>query len=391
MRILHIGKYYPPFSGGIENFMAALLPDLCARGFPQAALVHQHHRGLPRAIQDLEGICLYRTPIWGKLIFAPVSPRFPADLAAAIRDFKPDLMHIHTPNASAFWALSSSFRHIPIVVHWHADVLASEFHVGLALAYPLYRPLEQKLLERASAIIVTSPPYRDSSPSLRPWLEKCHVIPLGLGHSMPAVAPGASRSLWKRPERFKILSVGRLTYYKGHEFLIRATAGLQDVEVVIVGSGARHGKLEKLIQQLGLQERVRLFGPATEAQLRELMRSCDCFCLPSIERTEAFGLVLLEAMRAGKPSVVTDVLGSGMSWVIEDEVTGLVAKRGDEESLRTQLIRLRDDLNLRESLGTAAGRRFTEDFTIRSIAPKVIDLSRQVLRDRTARTEKQEP
>src|SRR5690606_16604154 len=125
-------------------------------------------------------------------------------------------------------------------------------------------------------------------------------------------------SPWRPATRLRILSVGRLTYYKGHEVLIRAAAALEEAEILTAGRGERRKTLEDLILRLGVGGRVRLFGPASEDELGELLESCHCLCLPSIERTEAFGLVLLEAMRAGRPCVVTDVPGSGMSWVVED-------------------------------------------------------------------------
>src|SRR5699024_5451513 len=96
-------------------------------------------------------------------------------------EFKPDLLHLHLPNTSAFWAMAiPAARKIPWIVHWHADVVASRHDSKLALAYPLYRPFEQRFLKVASAIIATSPPYLESSSALAHWRDKCQVIPLGL-------------------------------------------------------------------------------------------------------------------------------------------------------------------------------------------------------------------
>src|SRR5690606_4146956 len=105
----------------------------------------------------------------------------------------------------------------------------------------------------------------------------------------------------------------------------------------------------------------------------------DCLCLPSIERTEAFGLVLLEAMREGRPCVVTDVPGSGMSWVVRHGETGLVTRSGDVDALRAALVQLRDAETLRTAMGDAGRQRFREHFTIPAIARQFVDLYQDVL------------
>ena len=74
-----------------------------------------------------DGACIYRAPSYGRLLYAPVSPAFPFWLARAIREFQPDLLHLHLPNTSAFGALLvPAARRLPWVIHWHADMVSSE-------------------------------------------------------------------------------------------------------------------------------------------------------------------------------------------------------------------------------------------------------------------------
>ena len=180
MRILHIGKFYPPFHGGMENFLAALIESQVSSGHEVAALVHAHTpTGLsfpPYSSDVLPWII--RAPCYGRLLYAPISPAFPFWLARTLRDFCPDILHFHLPNTSAFWALASSRSwKVPWVIHWHSDVVASKIDHRLKLAYRFYRPFEQAMLKRANAIVVTSPPYLESSLALRDWRAKCHVVP----------------------------------------------------------------------------------------------------------------------------------------------------------------------------------------------------------------------
>ncbi|MDG4549483.1 MAG: glycosyltransferase [Candidatus Contendobacter sp.] len=384
MRVLHVGKYYPPFAGGMEHFLADLLPALRTRGIAAAALVHDEQprrRGqwpAPNA-----AIPIYRAPCHGRLLYAPISPRFPFWLARTIREFRPDLLHLHLPNTSAFWALAvPAARRLPWVVHWHADVVASLLDRRLALAYRFYRPFEQRLIAASRAVIATSPPYLDASVALAPWRERCHIVPLGLDpNRIPAPDAAAlahARALWG-DRRFRVLAIGRLTYYKGHEVLIQAAADLPDSRVLIVGTGERRARLEALIQALGLGERVRLPGFQPEADLNALLAVCDVLCLPSLERTEAFGLVLLEAMRFGRPVVVGDIPGSGAGWVVRQAGHGLLVPPGDPVQLAAALRELRQDAVRRQSLGQAGATALRERFGIEPVAAAVAELYRRML------------
>ena len=210
-------------------------------------------------------------------------------------------------------------RRLPSVVHWHADVVASMIDTRLATAYRLYRPFEQRLLATSKAIIATSPTYLAASAALMPWRDRCHIIPLGLDANRiaepdPAMQQRAA-ALWGQAA-FRVLAIGRLTYYKGHDVLIRAVAELAESRTLIVGTGDQRDRLRALIDSLSLGNQVLLPGFQTEADLNALLESCDVLCLPSLERTEAFGLVLLEAMRFRKPVIVSDIAGSGVGWVV---------------------------------------------------------------------------
>ena len=384
MRVLHVGKYYPPFAGGMEYFLADLLRALPARGIAAAALVHDgrpNRRG--QRPDPADPLPVYRAPCHGQLLYAPLSPAFPFWLNRAIRAFRPDLLHLHLPNTSAFWALAlPAARRLPWILQWQADVVASTIDRRLALAYRLYRPLEQRLLAASRAIIATSPPYLEASAALRPWRERCYVIPLGLEPARipdpDPLAQARAATLWDGAA-FRVLAIGRLTYYKGHDILIRAAAELTDSRVLIVGTGDRRKRLAALIQSLGLDGRVELSGFQPETDLNALLASCDVLCLPSLERTEAFGLVLLEAMRFGKPVVVGDIPCSGAGWVVRQAGHGLLTPPGDPAALAAALRGLQRDPVRRETFGQSGAAALRDRFGIDRVAAAVADLYRQVL------------
>jgi len=385
MRVLHIGKYYPPFAGGIEHFLADVLPALQRQGVMAAALVHdeQVRRGGQRPTPT-DQPPIYRAPCYGRLLYAPISPAFPFWLRRAIGEFQPDLLHLHLPNTSAFWALLvPAARRLPWVIHWHADVVASTIDRRLALAYRLYRPFEQRLLASSRAIIATSPPYLEASAALASWRARCSIIPLGLDPARipdpDATAREQAEVWWGEDASFRVLAIGRLTYYKGHDTLIQAAAELPNSRVLIVGTGEHRHRLAGLIRSLNLDKQVYLPGFQPEASLNALLASCDVLCLPSLERTEAFGLVLLEAMRFGKPVVVSDILGSGAGWVVNQAGHGLKVPVGDAQALAIALQALQNDPAKQTEFGRAGATALQEQFGIEPVAAAITALYRRTL------------
>ena len=426
MRILHIGKFFPPHPGGIERFVADLAGAQVAQGMDVHVLAHAEPgswRGHHLRHGDVD-VTLVACP--GQLLYAPMSPGFGWRLSRLIAQFKPDLLHLHLPNTSAFWALMiPAARRLPWIVHWHADIPLDSRRRGLRLAYRLYRPWEQALLRRARSVIATSQPYRDSSLALAPWRSKTRVISLGLPEltpspptasgervgvrgqrpderrtqteALPLTLPSPpSRAMRKREKRLtarskcpgmatgaremntslvwpaaglRVLAVGRLSYFKGFDVLLRALAQLPDASLVLIGDGECADSLRRLADELGIADRVNFAGRIDmvargQAQLADAYARCDVFCLPSTERAESFGLVLLEAMRAGKATIASAIPGSGVGFVVRDGETGILVAPRDIDALVAAIRRLQEDASLGQRLGAAGKLRWLEEFTM---------------------------
>lgn len=361
LRVLHVGKYFPPHRGGMEVFLADLIAAQRAQGIEASALVH----GNPTA-QDPPW--LTRVPVQFQLIYAPIAIGFRAALAQAIAQHRPDVLHLHMPNNSVFWALTlSEARALPWVVHWHSDVVVSNIRTTVALAYRLYRPFEQAVLDRAERIIVTSPPYLDASEPLQPWREKCAVIPLGLDTTLLSPGGAPSPILPWNGKKLRLLSIGRLTYYKGFETLIEAVSGQQDVELLIVGEGELREALQKQIENHtppGQSSNVRLLGNVDDAEKNALLQSCDVFCLASRERTEAFGMVLLEAMHHARPCIVSDLPGSGMPWLVTQAGAGVCVVPEDVSGWQSAIQQLQSRPEQRTQWGKAGQQALQAHFSI---------------------------
>jgi glycosyltransferase involved in cell wall biosynthesis len=385
LRILHIGKYYPPFSGGIENFLHDLLLSHIKSGLEVAAIVHNHDSSITKTIiKNYEGVLVYRVPCMGKLLYAPVSPLFPFVLIKAVNKFKPDIIHLHMPNTSCFWIfLVPAIKKIPIIVHWHSDVVQSTIDKRLKYAYPFYKPFEQKLLKKSAAIIATSRPYIETSSALENWNHKTTIIPLGIKDKRIHVRDNIkdwAQKIWDDPKEYKtrLLCVGRLTYYKGHERLIRAIARIPDARLIIVGKGELMKKLQQAISRHGIEKQVSLIGYLEKERLEALFSSAHCLVLPSTERTEAFGVVLLEAMRAGKPSIIFNVKGSGTGWVVKDRITGLNVPLDDEPRLINAINKIAASPRIRKNMGKNARERFKTKFHIDQAGNSTINLYKKI-------------
>ena len=296
LRRLHIGKYFPPHRGGMESFLRDLVVRQSKRGDEVVALVHSSKLRLIDEIEHhSEGFSVRRCARWFTIMFTPISPLFGWALFNEIKRHQPEIIHCHMPNPSVFWLLFLPIsKSIPWTIHWQSDVLTSHKNLGLRFFYSLYRLFEHKILSLSHEIIVSSKPYLNSSKPLQEFTAKCKIEPLFIDTDrIPETYRFAKQPEKTRGEGLRLLCVGRLTYYKSFATAINAVAQLPNSTLRIVGHGQEYGNLASLISKLRLSKRVELVGEIAEEVLWENYIWCDVLCLPSIERTEAFGLVIL--------------------------------------------------------------------------------------------------
>jgi rhamnosyl/mannosyltransferase len=186
--------------------------------------------------------------------------------------------------------------------------------------------LIKKILDRADAIIVTSPQLFNESEILQKYKEKIQVIPLSFD---PKYSTNKSKKFPKE-RKFELLFVGKLRKYKGVEFLIRAIENL-DVKLNIVGNGEELEYLKSLVQSIDAVDKIKFFLDVGDKQLLDLYKKCDLFVLPSINEAEAFGVVQLEALANALPVINTN-LKSGVPFVSLNGYSGVTVepKKSDE-------------------------------------------------------------
>lgn len=361
--ILQLSKFYAPVEGGIESVVHELTESLVRRGFRLAVLCANTEPATAR--DSFNGYRVTRAKSYGLLFSTSLAPKLISILRSDFRRAR--IIHVHMPDPLAALAiLAGSTKHQKVVVHWHSDV------VNQKLARKLYKPLQNWLLRRADCVIATSGVYADASPDLQDFKSKIEVVPIGIQVPRPAHKDVIQRLKDQYSGRKIIFALGRHVYYKGFSTLISSAQHLPDNALIIIGGrGPLTASLEQQINSLGVGAKVLLLGRIPEEELSAYYSAADIFCLPSVFKSEAFGVVLLEAMAAGKPIVATTIPGSGVPWVNQHMVTGINVKPEDPVSLAAGLSQLLNDPELAAEMGEAGRRRFHQLFTAEAMVEKV--------------------
>ncbi|GHU15199.1 hypothetical protein FACS189441_6510 [Betaproteobacteria bacterium] len=171
------------------------------------------------------------------------------------------------------------------------------------------------------------------------------------------------------------LFIGVLRYYKGLYTLIRAAQSV-NVPIVIAGSGPEEQALHRFCDELGIQN-VHFASQVTDAEKIALLKNCHTFVLPSHLRSEAFGMVLVEAAMLGKPLISCEI-GTGTSFVNQDKETGFVIPPEDPSALAQSMNALLDNAALTERFGKAARARYEQYFSGPALGQAYYDLYHQV-------------
>ena len=350
-RVLQVNKLYHPVVGGVETAVRDLSEGLVARGYDVRALVGRE-RGLG-VRERIGGVAVRRCPTIGVAQSVPLAPTVPLAYRREAADAA--IVHHHVPNPLGPVSHLLARPDVPTVVTYHSDV------VRQSTAVIAYGRVLRRFLAAVDRIVVTSPRLRDSSPHLQPFREKCEVVPLSVDLDDYGSTTSRPESLPVPESEPYVLCVGRLNYYKGVEQLVRAMQAVE-VPLVVVGDGPRRDRIERLAAALGIEERVHVLGHVDEPTLQYAYQHAAVSVLPSIEPSEAFGIVQLEAMAHGVP-VVNTALRTGVPWVSVDGETGLTVPPGDPDAIAAALDRLLADEALRSRLGRAARERVEERFT----------------------------
>jgi rhamnosyl/mannosyltransferase len=365
LSVLHVGKFYPPHMGGIETHLQALCGALRNHADVRV-IVSSEDRNTVEEMVDSVPVARLATLITA--FSTSISP----GMVSRIRNSGAGLVHVHLPNPAAVLAYLASGHRGPLVVTYHSDTVKQK------VLGRMFEPFLNAALRKSAAIIATSPNYLATSPVLQAFRDRCHVIPYGIDTAQfEQCSPDAVRSVRERLGDRLVISVGRLVYYKGFDVLIRAMADVRG-KLVIVGEGPLRGELQSLAARLGVTDKVVFAGEINNAGVMPYYHAADLFALASVARSEAFGIVQIEAMAAGLP-VVNTSLDSGVPFVSLAGESGLTVPPGDAPALAAAINRLLDDQSLRQSLGQAGVRRARREFSLDTMLRRTLSLYEGVI------------
>ncbi len=371
MKILQFGKFYYPVFGGMERTMYEITEGFTALGTTCDVLCSNttpHNE-----ISEFDNYTVYRAASYGRLNSTPISPQLVTMLRKIHKNY--DIIHIHHPDPMAFLALFLVRPSAKIVIQWQSDIVRQAFMLKFFL------PLQSWVLKRADTIIVASDAYAQHSPYLKPYLDKVEIIPIGISEEPLRADDSKVASIKERYKDKKIiLSFGRLVTYKGFDYLIEAARYLTDDYIILIGGGGPEEKnLTEIIARHQLTHKVHLLGHIEESEKYNYFQAASIFCLPSVTKAEAYGVVLLEAMAFGKPIVSSKIEESGMVWVNQENVTGLQVPPKSPQALAEAIETICNDSKLYKNFSENAKKRYQEIFTQKSMIDALKNLYEKLL------------
>ncbi len=339
LRIAHVTPVFPPYRGGMGTVAFHQAQALADTGMAVTVFTPRGDapRARPRGVEVVE---LPPLAAKGNAACLPQVVRRASDY---------DVVHLHYPffGTAELLAARRMVGGPPLVVQYQMDVVGRGWRSHV---FRWHRRLLLPLVLRAAdAIVVTSRDYAASSffaarlPAIEPRLS---VIPAGV--DLEQMSPAGERRDARRrlglsdaPTIFFLARLDRAHYFKGLHVLLDALGQMPDVELVIGGDGELRAEYEALVRHLVLGARVHFAGDIPDEMLAAYYRAADVVTLPSIDRTEAFGLVLIEAMACGTPVVASRL--PGVRALVEEGYNGYLAEPGNARDLAGKLARCIDE------------------------------------------------
>ncbi|MDI6720577.1 MAG: glycosyltransferase [Methanomicrobiales archaeon] len=371
MKAMVVTPYFYPHMGGVQRYVYEIGTRL-KRDYDMDVTVvcsNWDRATNYRHEAQLDGLRVIYIPYLFKVSSTPVHPLWGRTLQTIVESEKPDIINGHAPVPfiADIAARVAQAQGIPYVLTYHNDLTGYNPLIRL-YSRLYYRGLGDATLDAADRIIVTSNYYAASSPYLEGHARKIGIVPPGVDPERYRPVPKALLKQRYGLDIQKILlfvgQLNRESQHKGLDYLIRALKLVrrdEDARLIVVGTGNYRDHYEKLAAREGLEGDVIFAGFVTNEEIPQYFSGSDLMVLPSYDRAEGFGMVLIEAQACGIPVIGTNV--GGIPFAVEDGKTGLIVPPRDAESLAKAILRLFCDTELYRSMAENGPVRVREHFT----------------------------
>lgn len=359
-KITQLFRYAHPHIGGVE------------------AVINQINDSLPNEDFEKEVLCCSNTEKSSnengvrykraKYIFEFASNNISPQLIWNLSRIKTDILHMHMPfifGMIAFFIARPKYK--KLYVTYHSDIIG--FDKYMKYFWWLYKIF----LKKTDKIHVLSPNIIHNSQMLEEFADKCIVVPQGISLDYKV----NNNKVYEIKEKHKgkkiLFSLGRHVKYKGFIYALEAMKNIENAVYLLAGSGSLTESFKQYIEENNLKEKVILLGKLPEEDLDNYYEACDVYLLPSVMKTEAFGIVQIEAMRHSKP-IINTWLNNGVNYVSIDKETGLTVEPENVEQLTDAIKELIDNDELRLEYGRNARKRVEKIFDKEKVREQYINI-----------------
>lgn len=351
--------------GGAEHSILFLIDRLAAHGW-QSLLVHHDEPNARLLVVEAErlGARTLNVPRMTDRHALVDVGRF----VRLVRSLRPEVFHAHLtwPLACEFGLVGARLARVPAVVATHQLHLDVPGKRGRIVPRLVWRGVDRHIAVSQSV----AGSLRDQ---FRVKAQKITVVPNGVPIDERADGSGVTR---EGSAPHVVLTTAQLRAHKGHEYLLEAARQIPNARFLFVGEGPERDRLESVARSLGVHDRVEFLG--FRPDVRELLRGCDVFVLPSLD--EGLPLSVLEAMTVGKPVVATRV--GGTSEAVVDGVTGIMVEPRDPAALADAVRVILADPKLAARMGAAARELVRTRFSADAMGDVVAGVYEELLGSR---------
>ena len=377
MKLVQLTKiYWPDNGGGIARVAESIATGMLSDENSQAIVTCQKKPGMKKAKDEFGNVPVTRCKQFLDVASTPLSFEYLREVKKQTEGADVTICH-HPYPMNDLAILFGKIRSKKLVYWWHCDI---EQYGFLA---KLYAPLVRHSLKKADVIIASSEGNIINSKLVLPFQDKCKVIPFAVSdeYFKEGAKYCASPIERKAGEPVHILFLGRMVWYKGCEYLLKAFAAMKNTncDLTLVGGGPLEEELKQKAAELGVADRVRFTGMVSEEEKMQHIKDSDFLVLPSVSKAEAFALVQIEAMAFGKP-VINTSLPSGVPYVSPAGKTGMTVEPENEEQLRDAMDEMVSNEELRLAYGKAARKMVETDYQNEKFVSMHKELFQQLLK-----------